>query len=99
MSHLWHAAIELDSATNDALGADRQQPSELVALHVEIDQCQCAGIVGTEHPIRASPEAGLMGLDAHRECCDPVRLELPDRRRGAPVDDPGWQMPDEVKDQ
>src|SRR5215468_9342106 len=37
MRHLRYAAVELDPTADDALGADRQQPSELIALCVEVD--------------------------------------------------------------
>ena len=99
MRHLRHAAVELDAAAEDALGADRQQARKLVTFHVEIDQGQCAGVVGAQHAVRSTAEARLMRLDADRDRRDLVRLERADRRRGAPVDNAARQMPDEVQDE
>jgi hypothetical protein len=38
-------------------------------------------------------------FDAHRKRRDMVRLELPHRWRGAPVDNAARQMPDEIEDE
>src|SRR5690349_13447942 len=99
MGHLRHSAVELDAAADQTIGTDREQPRNLIALHVEIGEGQRPGIVCAEHPIGSSPEAGLMRLDTDSQCRDAVRLELPDRRRSTPVDDPRGQMPEEVEDQ
>ena len=99
VSHLRHAAVELDAAADDALGADRQQPRKLIALHVEIDQASRSRCCRCTAPGKAGAQARLMCLDAHRDRRDPVRLERADRRRGAPVDDAARQMPDEVEDE
>src|SRR5271166_2510553 len=85
MRHLRHAAIKFDAAAYNPLGVDREQPCELVAFYVEINERQYAGVVGAEHPIGASPVAGLVRLDAHRERRNMVGLERADRRRGAPA--------------
>ena len=54
VSDLRHAAVELDEAADDTFGADRQQPRQLVAPDVEVDQGQGAGIIGAKHPIRTT---------------------------------------------
>ncbi len=90
---LGSAVVELDAAADDPLGADRQQPRELVAPHIEIDQGQGPGVVGAQHPVGASSVTGLMRLDAHRDRHDLVGLEGPHRRRRAPVDDAARQVP------
>ncbi len=99
MRHLRHAAVELDTAADDALGADREKTRELVALHVEIDQRQRAGVVGAQHAVRPAPEARLVRFDAHSNRRDSVRLERADRRRGAPVDNAARQMPEKIEDE
>jgi len=99
MRHLRHAAVELDPPADDALGADRQQPGELVALHIEINEGQGPGVVGADHPVRASPETGLVRFDAYGERCNTVGFERPDSWRGPPVDDTARQVPQQIDDE
>ena len=99
VGHLRHAPVELDAAADDTLGADREQPRELIALHIKINEGQRAGAVCAQHAVGPAPEARLVRLDAHRDCRDAVGLERADGRRGAAVDDAARQMPDKVEDE
>ena len=92
-------AIELDATADHALGADRQEAREVVALDVEIGQGQSPGRVSANYPIGPRAAAGLVHLDAHRDGHDLVGLQLLDRRRSPAVDDAARQMPQEVDDE
>ena len=75
----------------------------MVALHVEIDEGQGAGAVAAQHPVGPAAEAGLVALDPRLDGDDRVgpvaRIEGADRGRGAAVDEPHRQMPQQVDDQ
>ena len=57
------AAIELDLAADDPLGADREKPLQVIALDVEIDQRQEAGTVKADYAVRAPAHARLVAFD------------------------------------
>jgi hypothetical protein len=60
---LRHAVVVLDTAADDPLGADRQEPRQVVALDVEVDQHQRAAHVGDKNPVGPAPHARLVPLD------------------------------------
>src|SRR5439155_10181414 len=100
MRDLWPAVVVIDRAADDALGADRQQPLQMVAFDAEINEAQRAGAVRAVDPIGAPAKTGFMPLDADLQRDDwarPVaRIELAERRRGAAIDDPDRQMPQPI---
>ncbi len=103
VGHLRHAVVVLDLAADHPLGADRQEALQVVALDVEIDQHQRARRIADEHPIGPPPNPGLvtfdLGLDRNDRAGRPIaRVERADLRRGAAVDDPRRQVPQQIDD-
>ena len=103
MGDLRHAVVVVDPAADHPLRADRQQPLQIVALHVEIDEHQGAGRIADKHPIGSASVAGLMalylGLDSDDGIGGPIAgMERTDRGRCAAVDQPRRQVPQEIDD-
>ncbi len=96
--HLRRPVVELDSAADDPLAADRQHARQIVALDVEIDERQAPGAFGAEDPVRPLAVAGLVPLDPQPNRNDRFMLGVPQCGRRPPVDDAGRQAPDEVDD-
>ena len=99
MGDLGCTVVEFDPPADDPLGADREQPREIVALEVEVSQGQPPGRVGADHPVGPRTVAGLVRLDPHRDRHDLVWLQVLDRRRGAAIDDAARQVPQQVDDE
>ena len=100
MRHLRQAAVIFDPAADHPLGADRQQPLQLVAAHVEVDQRQHAGAVAQQDAVRSAAKAWLMlfddAPDRHNSVRPIVRIKGTDRRRGAAIDQARRQVPQQI---
>ena len=99
MGDLGRAVVELNPPADHALGADRQEAREVIALDVEIGQGQPPGRVGANDPIGPRAAAGLVRLDPHRNGDDLIGLQVLDRRRGAAIDNSTRQMPQQIDDE
>jgi len=93
MGYLRDADVKLDLATDDALGADWQQPFQVIAFDIEIDEGDEAGAVVADHPVRPASHARFVALDRELQRDDGAVFDLGDRRRVAAVDEAGRQVP------
>src|SRR5712671_7373865 len=75
----------------------------MVAFDAEIYQAQRAGAVGAVDPIGPAAEAGFVPLDPDFQRDDrarPIaRVQLAERWRGAAIDDPDRQVPQQIDDE